>query len=107
MPPPAMLPMIEFRCESMDCRAGVEVPLRAEVEGWRDSEPWVAAARSSDAWLTPCEIGSVVVLPACGWVLIALFAAETEVEGVGILLVLREDELRCLREGVGCVAPVI
>lgn len=39
--------------------------------------------------------------------LIALFAAETEVEGVGILLVLSEDELLCLREGVGCVAPVI
>ena len=33
--------------------------------------------------------------------------AETEVEGVGMLRVESEDELRCLRDGVGWVAPVI
>lgn len=36
-----------------------------------------------------------------------LAVAEIEVEGVlGMLLVLSELEDRCLREGVGCVAPV-
>lgn len=33
--------------------------------------------------------------------------AETLVDGVGMLLVLTDEDDRCLREGVGCVAPVI
>lgn len=38
---------------------------------------------------------------------IPLADAGTEVDGVfGMLLVLNELEDRCLREGVGCVAPV-
>ena len=36
-----------------------------------------------------------------------LFATDTLVEGVAILLPLTLEDERCLREGVGCVAPVI
>lgn len=39
----------------------------------------------------------MILLPAC----------ETLVDGVGMLLLLTEEEDLCLREGVGCVAPVI
>jgi hypothetical protein len=36
-----------------------------------------------------------------------VLAAETDVEGVGTPRLESDEELRCLREGVGCVAPVI
>lgn len=98
---------------SKDCRAGVERP-DAVIEGWRLrflGSP-AAAARSAEAWDTP-PTGMVVVLPACVWVevfVVPLPVAETDVEGVVAfcaLLVLSELEDLCLREGVGCVAPVI
>lgn len=55
-------------------------------------------------------MGTLTELPA--WTCVekfeaALPAAETLVDGVGILLVLTEDDERCRRDGVGCVAPII
>lgn len=88
-----------------------EVPV---TEGWRLSElpPAAAAARSADACETPPPCCTpVVLLPACPCVEIfadtPLPAADTLVEGVDMLLLLTEEEDLCLREGVGCVAPVI
>lgn len=50
------------------------------------------------------------MLPACACVeafVTPLPVCDTDVDGVfGILLVLSELEDLCLREGVGCVAPV-
>lgn len=100
-----------WRAMSRECwRAGVDLP-EALTEGWRlrDGPPAAAAARSAEACETP-PIGTPAVLPA--WTCVDVFVvplpvAETVVEGVGMLLLLTDEEERCLRDGVGCVAPVI
>lgn len=71
--------------------------------------PPAAAARSAEACDT-LPIGTLMVLPACTCVdvcVILLPAADVLVDGVGILRVLSDEDERCLREGVGWVAPVI
>lgn len=91
-----------WRGMSSDCRAGVDVPDAL-------CGPLVAAARSADACETP-PMGTLVALPTwpCVDRLVApLPAPLTLVEGVGMLLVLRLEEERCRRDGVGWVAPVI
>ncbi len=49
--------------------------------------------------------GTLVVL-ACAWVEMFVIPLAVEAEGVLMLLVLSELDDLCLREGVGCVAPV-
>lgn len=66
----------------------------------------MAAARSRDACDTrPTGVAVLVVAVAAeGCTLFVPLIAE-EVDGVGILLVLTEELLRC-RDGVGCVGPI-
>lgn len=87
------------------CLAGVDVP-DSLIEGWRLSLPGppAAAARSAEAW-EMLAAGTLVVL-ACAWVEMFVIPLAVEAEGVLMLLVLSELDDLCLREGVGCVAPV-
>lgn len=108
---PPVVPVEGWRRASKLERAGVEVPLWAEMEGWREivvleGPPVAAAARSKEAWLMPpWVLGWVdMVLPAWAWVLPVF---EVEVEGVGIDRAETEEELRWRRDGVGWVAPII
>lgn len=94
------------RPTSRDCRAGVDLP-DAVVEGCRLKLPGppAAAARSAEA----CDMladGALVALAPC----VEVFAVPLAVAGTDgvfvVLLVLSELDDLCLREGVGCVAPV-
>jgi hypothetical protein len=66
------------------------------MEGWRLRFP-AAAARAAEAWDWPL-IGTLDVVPAWTWVEAFVMPPPAA---------LRELEERCLREGVGCVAPVM
>lgn len=96
------------RGKSRDCLAGVELP-DALIDGCLLRLPPAAAWRSAEACDTP-PIGTLVVLPA--WTAVETLVAALVVlgavdEGVCALRVLSDEEERCRREGVGCVAPVI